>query len=789
MTGKADQSLDAVLGDAARLAALRATGLLDSPPENAFDRLAGLARRVLRAPVCLISLVDGDRAFFKSCVGLAEPWASRREAPLSHSFSPYVVATGAPVVVEDARADPLLRDRLAVSEMNVIAYLGTPLVTAEAQTLGSFCVIDTRPRNWTPEEIALMRDLADSVVSEIELSVSNKAAREREAELRRRNDEFQAALAAAENARLRAEQAAAAQRESETQFHRLADAIPQLAWIADADGWIIWYNRRWYEYTGATPEHMEGWGWQSVHDPQTLPEVLERWRRSIASGEPFEMVFPLRGADGAFRNFLTRVQPIRSGDGRLTRWFGTNTDVDELKRVEEALRETNARLEKVLEVETVGVMFWDLGTGLLTDANETFLKMLGYSRSDLEAGELTWQKLTPPEHHAASLAELEKFKVSGRVGPYEKEYLHKDGTRQWFVFAGSSIGGKSCVEFCVDVSARKNVEIQLRESQQRTLLATEAAEVGIWEWNVATGKIWWDAQMFRIYGMAPTDDGVIPFADWAAAVAPEDLLHRKEAADTTVHEGGRSEREFRIRRRDNGEVRDIRAIETVRVNPEGKVEWLVGTNLDITRRKEADEHIRLLMGEVNHRSRNLLGVVQSIAKLSARHADPVRYVSDLSERISSLAACQNLLVASDWKGIDIADLTRAQLSSFRDILGRRILLDGGPARLRPSAAQGLGLALHELATNAAKYGALSNGDGLVRISWGVASGEMEPMFWMHWVEEGGPRVAAPTRTGFGRTVIVSMMQHAVKGQVAVDYPETGLSWRLLAPVRSTLDSE
>ena len=105
-------------------------------------------------------------------------------------------------------------------------------------------------------------------------------------------------------------------RQSEAQFRTLANAIPQLCWMANADGWIFWYNERWYEYTGTTPEQMEGWGWQSVHDPEALPEVLERWQDSIATGQPFDMVFPLRGADGVFRPFLTRVMPVHDEEGQ-----------------------------------------------------------------------------------------------------------------------------------------------------------------------------------------------------------------------------------------------------------------------------------------------------------------------------------------------------------------------------------------------------------------------------------------------------------------------------------------
>ncbi|MGI8884103.1 MAG: hybrid sensor histidine kinase/response regulator, partial [Pyrinomonadaceae bacterium] len=122
-------------------------------------------------------------------------------------------------------------------------------------------------------------------------------------------------------------------RESEEQLRALADSIPQLAWMAEPDGFIFWYNRRWYEYTGTTPEEMEGWGWQSVHDAEMLPAVLERWQASIRTGEPFEMEFPLRrGADGAFRWFLTRVVPLRDSSGCIVRWFGTNTDIEELRQ-------------------------------------------------------------------------------------------------------------------------------------------------------------------------------------------------------------------------------------------------------------------------------------------------------------------------------------------------------------------------------------------------------------------------------------------------------------------------
>ncbi len=174
--------------DPARRAALARTRLLDSPAEASFDRLTRLAGKILAAPVALVSLVDAERQFFKSQVGLAEPWAARRETPISHSFCQHVVASKQPLVVADARCDPRVCDNPAIRDMNVVAYLGVPLVTLGGQVLGSFCVIDAQPRAWTEEQVALLRDLADSVIAEIELRAAARAARDqaRQAECERR---------------------------------------------------------------------------------------------------------------------------------------------------------------------------------------------------------------------------------------------------------------------------------------------------------------------------------------------------------------------------------------------------------------------------------------------------------------------------------------------------------------------------------------------------------------------------------------------------------------------------
>ncbi|TWT30183.1 Autoinducer 2 sensor kinase/phosphatase LuxQ [Posidoniimonas corsicana] len=163
-------------------------------------------------------------------------------------------------------------------------------------------------------------------------------------------------------------------RRSESDLRTLADTMPELAWMAHPDGDIFWYNRRWNEYTGRSLEEMRGWGWRDVHDPDVLPTVLARWEHSLATGAPFEMEFPLKGADGNFRWFLTRVQALRDDSGRVVRWFGTNTDIDRVKRVEQRLRDQTETLEllnetakavgSVLELDDLLQFITDIGRRL-----------------------------------------------------------------------------------------------------------------------------------------------------------------------------------------------------------------------------------------------------------------------------------------------------------------------------------------------------------------------------------------------------------------------------------------
>jgi two-component sensor histidine kinase len=210
---------------------------------------------------------------------------------------------------------------------------------------------------------------------------------------------------------------------------------------------------------------------------------------------------------------------------------------------------------------------------------------------------------------------------------------------------------------------------------------------------------------------------------------------------------------------------------------------VTGLRFAVERYKEREEKERLLMREVNHRAKNLLSVVDAIAHRTAAQ-NPEDFAERFSERIQALSANHDLLVRNEWKGVEIKDLVHAQLAHFADLVGSRIVVDGPRLRLKAAGAQAVGLALHELATNAGKYGALSTDKGRVDVFWATDGDALT----MSWTERDGPPVSTPQRRGFGTIVIEAMAARSVNGEVQLDYAPSGLIWRLTCPAAGALES-
>jgi len=195
------------------------------------------------------------------------------------------------------------------------------------------------------------------------------------------------------------------------------------------------------------------------------------------------------------------------------------------------------------------------------------------------------------------------------------------------------------------------------------------------------------------------------------------------------------------------------------------------------------DHYHLLMHEIDHRAKNMLGLVQAVARQTAA-GEPQNFISCFTERIQALAANHELLVRNEWQGVAVADLIRTQLAHFADLIGVRIALHGPPnLRVNAAACEVIGLALHELATNAAKHGALSVDGGRINIGWGAE----DDMFTMSWIEYDGPTVSPPERTGFGSTIITSLPEMTIGGASQLEHAPSGTTWRLTCPAANVLE--
>jgi PAS domain S-box-containing protein len=266
-------------------------------------------------------------------------------------------------------------------------------------------------------------------------------------------------------------------------------------------------------------------------------------------------------------------------------------------------------------------------------------------------------------------------------------------------------------------------------------------------------------------------------------VAPESFDYFTNTFIPAVRRDGHASAEMKLRNLTSGELIDVICSTFLLLDRKGKPSQLATVTRDISDRKRHEEHLDLLMREVNHRAKNMLTVVQAISNQTAAKS-PKDFLARFTERLRALSANQDLLVRNEWGGVDIADLVRAQMAAFADLMGSRISAHGPDLRFNAVAAQAVGLALHELATNASKYGALSTETGAVEVRWRLDGN----IFAMNWTERGGPPVSAPTHRGFGSTVVNAMAKRSVQGEVHLDYAPSGVVWTLTCPSANALEA-
>jgi PAS domain S-box-containing protein len=485
----------------------------------------------------------------------------------------------------------------------------------------------------------------------------------------------------------------------------------------------------------------------------------------------------------------SRIVPV-SYDGEMFA-LETNRDITDRKRAEEALRDSEERLRAIYDgtYQYIGLLSPD---GTLLDANRASLEFAGDafgSKREHVVGRPFWETVwfvhTPgaPEKLRGAIAGA----AAGEFIRYEAPLMRPSGEEVIFDFSLHPVRNKQGDAVLIVpegriITDRKRAEEELAKSEERfrTSILHSPVPTALYD----------DRE--QILGISES---------WlkAAGGASEDDFRRVEDWTNYLYGGGER----------SGEVLQL-IREIIATEPKARTDELMltfggekriwnfvnsclGTQSDgrrlfvtvaqdVTDRRAYEERIDLLMRESRHRTKNILGLVQVIARQTAA-GDAKDFIDRFSKRIQALAANQDLLVRNEWRGVDIEKLVRAQLAHFADLAGSRIAVGGPSLRLNAAAAQAIGLALHELATNAGKYGALSVDAGRVDVRWRLDGDS----FVMSWIERSGPPVPPPKRRGFGSTVVDPMAKLSVGGEVDLNYAPSGLMWRLTCPAANAVE--
>ena len=568
--------------------------------------------------------------------------------------------------------------------------------------------------------------------------------------------------------------------ESEERFRALADNISQFAWIADCTGWVTWYNKRWYDFTGTAPDEMAGWGWSKVHHPDHIDRVVASISEAFRTGSGWEDTFPLRGKDGQYRWFLSRALPIRNEAGKVVRWVGTNTDVTDLREAQERLQ----RQANLLNQSQDAILVWKIG-GVISYWSKGAERLYGWSSSEAvgkSSHELLQTRAALPPHEIE--AEI------AQKGKWYGELIHTARDGRKIVVASHHVrvryeDGEYALETNRDVTARKAAEEALRQSEEKFRGIYEHAGTGIAITDLAGQFQSCNPAYSALLGYTEAELRAMNFPD---LVHPDDRETNMVDIRRLVADEIPSFEIFNRYISKNGVVIWVHKHVSLLKDASAKPTSIIALVTDMTERKRREDQIDLLLREVNHRAKNMLALVQAIARQTVAN-DPENFIERFGERVRALSASQDLLVKTKWKGVNLGDLVRSQLAHFQDLIDTRIELKGPSTFISASAAQTIGMALHELGTNAGKYGALFGEQGRVEIDWTLERSESgEDRFVMNWREHEGPPVKAPTITGFGSTVIGRMAKMSLDADVELVYAPDGLVWRLECPAEKVLEA-
>ena len=521
---------------------------------------------------------------------------------------------------------------------------------------------------------------------------------------------------------------------------------------------LLEIDRRQFDGTPSTLEN-------AIH-----PDDRDAWRRAHdqarTPGNRMEIEFRLLVPGPRTRWILSRGEVVRRVDGVPLESYGVMIDITERKAAEEAA----ARLAAIVESSEEAIIAKSL-RGVVTSWNKGAERLFGYTADEM-IGESVW-KLIPEDGEHAEINILNTIRIGEAVPSHESVRLHRTGRRIHVAVSvspilnaqGMVVGASTIAR---DITERRRQTEQLRENEARMRLALKSARAGAWNFDLRRRELHWSPEMFALYGLDPAK-GQPSREQLAQRISP---AHRKRARRDFARamlQGGSFTLEFPIVRPDGTEIWTALAGDVIK-DERGRPVSARGIDQDITERKNWEKRQAMLLRELSHRVKNTLAVVQSVARQTLRSSpSPRSFVDAFEGRIRSLAASHSLLTEADWGGAKLDTIIRHQVAAMVHDYDGRFRLKGPDVVMSAEVATQLGLVLHELATNAAKYGSLSVPDGHVDIVWTATRTKLSLM----WRERGGPAAEKPHFSGFGTLLITSSAQ-----KVTQRFLKTGLVCKL-----------
>lgn len=581
-------------------------------------------------------------------------------------------------------------------------------------------------------------------------------------------------------------------REAELRARTLVEGLAQAYWETDAHGRVVADSKSWRAYTGqAQPDYL-GYGWIEAVHPDDRHYAESRWRHAVATLASLDTEFRLRhAATGTYRWTNVRAAPLLDEDGNVRKWVGMNIDIDDRKRAENALRESEQRLATAFRLLPVGVAIADC-EGRVLVCNDRMRRYLPTGRVPAldpeNAGRWRgWQAdgfpIAPSDY--AAMRALRGETVDPGM---ELLFTDDDGRESWTRVAAAPLHDaegriNGALSIVMDIDELKRASQQLRANEERFRQFSAAASDVLWIRDAQTLCAEFLSPAFdAIYGL-PCEEAMGDPRNWAIRVVPDD----REAALARlreVAEGAALVHEFRIQRPDNGEFRWIRDTAFPLFGPDGRVRRVAGISNDVTETKRWLEHQGVLVAELQHRVRNIMAMIVSIVARTRKSARDVHdYEALVSGRLMSLARTQALLTRAENVGVCIRALINEELRAQAHS-PKQFSLEGPDLMVPPKAAEVLSLALHELTTNALKYGALAQPDGHVAVTWSL-DGDEPPWLHITWVERRAPPAdwAPPSRRGFGTALVEERVPYELGGRGRLSIGPDGVQATIEFPLR------